>query len=643
MLNNFSPLFQPLVIGRGAKKFKLKNRMVMPPMVTNLANSLGEVTRRMVDYYARRAQGGVGTIVVEAMDIAERVIFPRLGIFHDRFVHELDNLAAGIKENGAAAVGQIYHPGLRGRHPGPDDLSPEEIRNIIEAFGLAADRVKRAGFDGVMIHGAHGYLISSFLSPLNNQRKDQYGGDGQRRAHFAADVIRAVRKAVGEDFPIFFRMNALDYLPGGCTIEDAQVTAPLAEAAGADVIAIGGGVGPMPHNPSLGNVKSYGQIVMPMYMPRGYRVDLGAKVKGKISIPLSIAGRINDPDLVREIIVSGKADLVDLGRQLIADPDFPQKIAEGRIEEIRRCIACNFCLGKRMSLGKQIQCAINPWAGREAELKEIRPADPSRKVVVIGGGIAGMEAARWLGKRGHRVSLYEKSPQLGGQICLAALPPGKGEINTLQEFLIRQMTLRNVEVHLNHEVSAEWVEKQKPDAVVIATGGKPLMLKGIPLSPEMRCFSGWEVLSRAGQKMGEKVVVLGGGFVGAEVAEFMGERKMAGEITVVEMREALALDLEPISRELLLEKLQESGVKMITRFQIQEVTADLVVGWDGAEGRRKEIPAEAVVVALGAESVGFPVERLKEAGISYHLIGDAREPKGIAEAVREGYLTGISV
>jgi 2,4-dienoyl-CoA reductase-like NADH-dependent reductase (Old Yellow Enzyme family)/thioredoxin reductase len=637
MLNDFSPLFQPLVIGQGAKKFKLKNRMVMPPMVTNLANSLGEVTRRMVDYYAKRAQGGVGTIVVEAMDIAERVIFPRLGIFHDRFVHELDNLAAGIKENGAAAVGQIYHPGLRGRHPGPDDLSPEEIRNIIEAFGQAADRVKRAGFDGVMIHGAHGYLISSFLSPLTNQRKDEYGGDGQRRARFAADVIRTVRKVVGKDFPIFFRMNALDYLPGGCTIEDAQVTAPLAEAAGADVIAIGGGVGPMPHNPSLGNMKSYGQIVMPMYVPRGYRVELGAKVKEKITIPLSIAGRINDADLAREIIVSGKADLVDLGRQLIADPDFPQKIAEGRIEEIRRCIACNFCLGKRMSLGKQIQCAINPWAGRETDLREIKPAAPSKKIMVVGGGVAGMEAARWLCKRGHRVSLYEKSPRLGGQISLAALPPGKGEMNTFLEFLRRRMSAPNLEVHLNREITAEWLVEQKPDAVVIATGGRPLMPKDIPLNPKMRCLSAWEVLSVPGRKLGEKVVVLGGGFVGAEVAEFMGEGEMGGEITIVEMREGIALDLEAISRELLLERLQGFGVKTITRFQIQEVTASRVIGWDSGESRREEIPAEIVVAALGAESAGFPVERLKEAGIPYRLIGDGKEPRGIAEAVREGF------
>ncbi len=643
MIDDFSPLFQPLVIGRGAKKLKLKNRMVMPPMVTNLANSLAEVTRRMVDYYTKRAQGGVGTIVVEAMDIHERVIFPRLGIFHDRFIHELETLAAGIKENGAAAVAQIYHPGLRGYHLGPDDLSPEQIRKIIEAFGQAADRVKRTGFDGVMIHGAHGYLISAFLSPLINHRQDEYGGDRQQRARFATDVIRAVRRVVGDDFPIFFRMNALDYLPGGCTVEDARVTAPLAEAAGADVISIGGGVGPMPHNPSLGNVKSYGQIVMPMYMPRGYRVDLGAQVKEKISVPLSIAGRINAPDLAREITVTGKADLVDLGRQLIADPYFPQKIAEGKIEEIRQCIACNFCLGKRMSLGKQIQCAINPWAGREAELKEIKPADPSKKVIVVGGGVAGMEAARWLAKRGHRVSLYEKNPQLGGQIRLAALPPGKGEINTFREFLTRQMHKLDLAVHLNREVTIEWLVKQKPAAVVIATGGRPLMPKDIPLNPKMRCLSAWEVLSGAGRKLGERVVVLGGGFVAAEVAEFMGERKMAGEITMVEMREAIALDLEPISRELLLEKLQEFGVKMITRFQIQEVTAAQVVGWDGGEGRRKEIPSEAVVVALGAESVGFPVERLKEAGISYRLVGDAQEPRGIAEAVRDGYLAGISV
>jgi len=245
MDNDFSALFQPLTIGRGAEKLKLKNRMVMPPMVTCSANSLGEVTQRTVNYYVERAKGGVGTIVVEAMDIDDRMLFNRLGVFHDRFINELEYLATSIKENGAAAIAQINQTGVRGNLPGPDDLSLEQIRELIEAFARGAERVKRAGFDGVMIHGAHGYLISSFLSPLTNHRQDEYGGNRIQRTKFAVDVIHSVRSVVGNEFPIFFRMNGDDFLPGGVTIEDAMETALVAQAAGADVIAIGSGVGIM--------------------------------------------------------------------------------------------------------------------------------------------------------------------------------------------------------------------------------------------------------------------------------------------------------------------------------------------------------------------------------------------------------------
>ncbi|MGE5254168.1 MAG: NADH:flavin oxidoreductase, partial [Planctomycetaceae bacterium] len=342
MESDFSPLFEPLFIGRGTKKLSLKNRMVMAPMVSSLANSQGFVTPRMVDYYGERAKGGIGAIVVEAMDIDDRMLFNRLGIFHDKFINELENLATSIKERGAAAIAQINQTGIRGNTPGPDDLSTDQIKQLIEWFGQAAERAKRAEFDGVMIHGAHGYLISSFLSPLTNHRKDPYGGGRIERTRFAAEVVRSIRRAVGDDFPTFFRMNGEDFLPGGFTLEDALVTAPLLEDAGADVISIGGGVGIMAHDLSLGDNKSYAQMIMPMYLPRGCRVEIAAEIKKKVSIPVSVAGRINDPFLARDIIAQKKVDLVDLGRQMIADPYFPQKIARGQIQDIVSCIACNY-------------------------------------------------------------------------------------------------------------------------------------------------------------------------------------------------------------------------------------------------------------------------------------------------------------
>ena len=640
---DFSPLFEPLAIGSGDRKLVLKNRMVMAPMITRLASGQGEVTPRMVDYYAARAQGGIGTIIVEAMDIEERNVFNLLGVYHDRFINELENLAATVKEKGAAVIAQIYHIGLRGGFPGPNVLTPARIQQTLELFSKAAERVKKAGFDGVMVHGAHGYLVSSFLSPLTNQRQDEYGGSQERRTGFAVEVVKAIRQAVGKDFPVFFRMNGADFLPGGLTIEHAKVTAPLLESAGVDVVSVGGGVGVVPQDPALGNDRSYSYLVMPMYFPRGWRAEMGAEIKSVLKIPVSISGRINDPLIVRDILAQKKADLIDLGRQMIADPYFPQKIAEGRTEDICRCIACNYCHGKRFRSLKQIRCAVNPLAGREAEAREIKPAPAPLRVMIVGGGIAGLQAAAGLAKRGFRISLFEKESRLGGQLELAALPPGKGELGTLLEFLIRQTEKAGVEVNLNLTVTPEFVLAEKPFALIVATGGRPIYPRSIPIDKNMKCLPAWDILSGSPKTLGAKTVILGGGFVAAEIADFICEKGMTKELTIIEMREEIAADLEPISRQNLLQKLADYGVKMVPNFLIRQVQADEVTGEDVISGNVKRIQAETVILALGTESVTFPLEKIKTAGIKTAVIGDARDPRGIAEAMREGYLAGASL
>ena len=640
---DFSPLFEPLAIGSGDRKLVLKNRMVMAPMITRLASGQGEVTPRMVDYYAARAQGGIGTIIVEAMDIEERNVFNLLGVYHDRFINELENLAANIKERGAAAIAQIYHIGLRGGLPGPNALTIAGIQRLLELFSQAAERVKKAGFDAVMIHGAHGYLISSFLSPLTNRRQDEYGGSQERRTRFAVEVVKAIRQAVGKDFPIFFRMNGADFLPGGLTIEHAKVTAPLLESAGVDVVSVGSGVGVVPEEPALGNDQSYSYLVMPMYFPRGWRAEMGAEIKSVLKIPVSISGRINDPLIVRDILAQKKADLIDLGRQMIADPYFPQKIAEGRTEDICRCIACNYCHGKRFRSLKQIRCAVNPLAGREAEAREIKPAPAPLRVMIVGGGIAGLQAAIGLAKRGVRISLFEKESRLGGQLELAALPPGKEELGTLLEFSIRQTEKAGVEVNLNFTVTPEFILAEKPFALIVATGGRPIYPRSIPVDKNIKCLPAWDILSGSPKTLGAKTVILGGGFVAAEIADFICEKGMTKELTIIEMREEIAADLEPISRQNLLQKLADYGVKMVPNFLIRQVQADEVTGEDVISGSVKRIQAETVILALGTESVTFPLEKIKTAGIKTAVIGDARDPRGIAEAMREGYLAGASL
>jgi len=640
MVNDFSFLFQPIEIGGGLKPLTLKNRLVMAPMVTCLANSLGEVTQRMVEYYVERAKGGVGTIIVEGMDIDDAMLFNRLGIFHDRFINGLNYLASSIKERGARVFGQINETGLRGNLPGPDDLSVEEVEKLIEAYGNAAERVRRAEFDGLGIHGAHGYLISQFLSPLTNHRKDAYGGDRERRVKFAQEVIKTARQVVGPDFPISFRMNGDDFLAGGIGIEDAKITAQKAEESGADMIHVSGGVGIMAHDLSLGDNKSYFHMIQPMYLPRGCLVHLAAEVKKVVNVPVITVGRINDPILARDILAEGKADLIAMGRQMIADPYFPEKVAEGRLEDIRQCIACNYCHGKRMRAIKNIRCAINPWAGLEAELKEIKPAHPPKHIMIAGGGPAGMEAARWLKRRGHRPVLYEKSDRLGGQLLLGSLPPRKEELDTFRQFLVRQMGKMEVPVNFLTEVTPEFVLARKPDVLILATGGKPIE-PGIPIDEKMKWLDAWKAISGVAGISGSKIVILGGGFVAAEIAESIAER--GKEVTILEMRDRIAFDMEPNFRQMLIERLENLKVKMVPQTQVEEVTAKAVRGKNLIDQKIREFPADMVLAALGAEPNPFPVADILKQGIKLHRVGDAREIHGIAEAVRDGFVLGTSL
>lgn len=640
MGNDFSPLFQPIEIGKGEKRLKLKNRFVMPAMVTCYANSMGEVTQRMVDYYAERAKGGVGTIIVEAMDIDDKMLFNRLGIFHDRFINELEYLASSIKQHGARAIGQINETGIRGYLPGPDDLSAKEIEELIEAYGAAADRVKRAEFDGIEIHGAHGYLISQFLSSLTNHRTDKYGGDPQQRTRFAQEVITSVRQAVGEDFPIIFRMNGDDYLEGGVRIEDAKVTAKKAENAGADAIHVSAGVGIMAHDLSLGDNKSYFHMVQPMSLPRGCLVHLASEVKNVVKVPVITVGRINDPFLAKDILNQGKADLIAVGRQLIADPYFPKKIVENRIEDIRQCIACNYCHGKRIRAIKHLHCAINPWAGREVEFRSIKQADPPKDIMIAGGGPAGMEAARWLKRRGHRPTIYEKNDRLGGQLLIASLPPYKDEINSFLQFLVKQVEKMDIKVNLAAELTPELVLKKKPDVLVVATGARQVK-PNIPIDKKLKCLNAWQVLAGEEPIPEGKIVLLGGGFVAAEIAEFMAEKGKT--ISMIEMRDLIAFDMEPNSRQMLIERLEELKVNMVTKTLVQEVTAKGVRTKSLEDGISKEYPADTVVIAMGSEPSEFPVGDLEKAGIEIHFVGDAKEIHGIAEATREGFVVGNTI
>ena len=481
-------LFEPITI-RGVE---IPNRIVMPPMTTRLADPDGTVTEELIQYYLARAHGGTGLLIVEmcSPEPAGRHRARELGLFDDRFLPGLRELTARLKAAGARAAVQIGHAGghtrqdVTGMPPVapsalphvvqevdtrtvvPLALTREGIRAVIQAFADATERAKRAGFDVVEIHGAHGYLIAQFLSPLDNHRTDEYGGSLRNRARFALEVLEACRERVG-DLPLIFRVSADEYAAGGVALDDARELSPWLVEAGADALHVSAGC--------YRSRPSGAVMIPPMSYPEGVFLHLARAIKSCVGVPVIAVGRLHDPALAERVLAEGQADMVALGRQLIADPEWPRKVRAGRADEIRPCISCNTCVDG-MREGARIQCLVNAMAGREVQF-ELRPVPRPRSVMVVGGGPAGMEAARVLALRGHRVVLVEQSDRLGGQLRLAARAPIFQNVETdasvllrFVEFLGRQLGTVGVAVKLGQAVTPRLVNELKPEVVVLATG-----------------------------------------------------------------------------------------------------------------------------------------------------------------------------
>jgi len=478
-MNDLTHLFQPITI-RG---MTLKNRVVMAPMVTNYATADGAVTQRLIDYLVARAWGGVGLIEVEASYVrADGRGFPNeVGVDRDELVPGLTELTRLVHEGKAKVAIQLFHAGrqtsaaLTGTQPVapspladpstgelPRELPRAEIVELEEAFVQAARRAQAAGFDAVEVHGAHGYLINQFLSPFSNRRTDEYGGNTRGRARFATNIVRKMRQAVGDDYPILFRISADEYVPGGLTLAEAKVIAGYIEEAGADLISV-----------SAGNYASPGLIIIPtMDLDAGLFVPLAAGVKEAVSVPVMAVGRLHDPVLAEQVLAEGSADLVALGRALLADPGWVEKAQRGEMDHIRPCISCNQACAGYLLAGQPISCLANPGCGREREFT-ITPVRQPKQVVVVGGGPGGLEAARVLAERGHRVTLFEEDLSLGGEFTVAALTPRKEEISDLLRWMIAQVRSAGVDVRLGERASADDVLRLKPQAVVVASGSGP--------------------------------------------------------------------------------------------------------------------------------------------------------------------------
>lgn len=608
---------------------EIRNRIVMPPMVTFLANENGGVTQRMIDYYTERARGGAGLIIVESAYVREEDRdFGRLGIENPQLQVGLSELAESIQEWGAKTFLQLNHRGgVLSIHKGkgPDELTLEEIETIIEAFSLAALRAQKAGFDGVEIHGGNIYLVTQFLSPLTNHRKDQYGQTLEGRMKFPTDILLGIRKKVGNEFPVSFRMVGHQYTDGGLNLEDGQRIARRMEEAGASLLHV---VAASPGAPYV--------HVPPMAFSRGCHVSLAAEIKKVVRLPVIAVGRINDPVLADRILAEGKADLIAMGRALIADPYLPLKAKEGKLEDIRKCLACNYCRKRIIQLNKTIRCAINPEAGRERDAR-ISTSPKPKKVLIVGGGPGGMEAARVLALRGHRVTLHEKGETLGGQVNLAILPPHKEELRNILDYLVPQMGKLNVEVGLQKEATKKTIEKENPDVIILATGANPLIPE-IPGLNRKRIFTPEEVL-KGNRPPGENIIVVGGGMVGCEIAEYLASK--GKKVAIVEKLPEIAFGEETCTKNLLLERLNKLEVKLITESEIvsvQGTKANL-----NKKGEALQVEADGIVAALGAKPNDSLESYLGSSGRTFFVIGDGREARDVGAAIHEGFRVAMEI
>jgi 2,4-dienoyl-CoA reductase-like NADH-dependent reductase (Old Yellow Enzyme family)/thioredoxin reductase len=637
-MNLLPYLFSPIKI----KSLDLVNRAVMSPMGTNLGNPDGTVSEANLVYIKRRARGEAGLIITEIASVhpSGSAIANELGAYDDRFIRGLKEIADAVHAAGSKVVLQLHHAGRESLYllqegkaiaPSairslvfgltPREITHEEIQEIIAAFGAAARRGMEAGFDAVEVHGAHGYLLTQFLSALSNKRDDEYGGSLINRSRFIIEILREVRKTVGEDFPISLRLSVEECIKDGYTFEDLRPILPNLVKAGADML-----------HASLGTHGSPGGITSaPFEYQPGFNVWRAKKLKEAVGVPVIAVGRFTDPSLANDVIARGEADLVAFGRQYLADPDFLIKAREGRPEDIRKCIACNQGCIERLMLGEgKIRCALNPETGQEIIYPQ-GPAGVRRNVWVVGSGPGGLTAAYEAARLGHKVTLYEKKEETGGQLRFASQAPFKDQYGIWASWLTSQAKKIGVIMRTGTEVTEGMISEGNPEVVILATGGEQIKpdISGIDLP--LVC-NAWEVLEGS-VPPGKHAVVIGGGLIGMETADYLCQK--GTQVTLVEVLKRSPVLKITSHGYMLHTRLKEAGCRLIfnaTVKGIEESSITVLV-----EGREQILsPVDQVITAVGLKPNDELKEILKAKKIRHFIIGDALQPRRIIEATEEG-------
>ncbi|MEM2913854.1 MAG: FAD-dependent oxidoreductase [Candidatus Bathyarchaeia archaeon] len=637
----FRKLFKPVKIGN----IEIKNRIVMSPMNVNFAAPDGSVTSTLVKYFEERARGGAGLLITGYSFIggeSSRSADNQIGIQSDRMIPGLNHLTDSVHVHGAKIFVQLSYIGRRLKEktmsrkkldipplslPGdlyrPDEYSLEDIKIIVDLFGQAAKRAKSAGFDGVEIAATQGELPFSFMSPYLNKRHDDYGGDLGSRMRFSLEVLDQIRKTVGNNYPVGFRFGADGddyYLDStrGLSLEESVKIAKIVEDAGADYL-------------------NMFRAMFPMYVPKG-TLTTAENVKREVSIPIIAVSSFTDPAMAEKALIEEKIDLVAFGRALIADPELPRKTMENRHEDILKCIRCNECFLRAVKL-QFVKCAVNVRVGSEAE-KEPQSAKVKKRVAVIGGGPAGLEAALTAASRGHEVTLYEKKQVLGGNLIPGSRPEFKADIRSLADYLNRRIKNSTVNIMTGIEAKSETLVEEEFDAAILAVGAEPAPL-GIVGERNQNVFSAIDALNNPQIVRGSKAVIVGGGAVGCETALFISNK--GKEVEILEIADDILLEEEIEFNKIELKRmLNEAAIEIQTRIEIQKITNEGLEACD-KKGNKKFIPADSVIIAAGFKPNRTLINKMKESISECYCIGDCVAPRKIYHAIHEGFQIGALI
>jgi 2,4-dienoyl-CoA reductase-like NADH-dependent reductase (Old Yellow Enzyme family)/thioredoxin reductase len=641
---SFPHLFSPIQIG----KLTVRNRIYSPPHAPGFVDRHFLPTDRLIAYWEAKAAGGTGMVASGVTPVHSTTGTTIVPFQHPRFVEVYARAGEAVRKHGSHFVVQLWHGGAQAGGLGgrpvwapsamatPRDwriahaMEKAEIEEMIESYAFAAKRVQEAGCDAIEIHGAHGYLITAFASGFSNHRDDEYGGSLENRARFVDEVVDAVRTAVGSDYTVGMRFSADEFVQGGLTIEESQrMLAPIAAAGKLDYLDI-----------SVGNYYTMETIIAPMYFPLGSFVHVAAGIKEVVNIPVFAVGRINDPQQAEDIIASGYADMVAMNRAIIADPQFANKAREGRVDEIRKCTACNEACWGRGSMGLPIGigCTVNASIGFEREAVLV-PTSTRKRVVVVGGGMAGLETARVAAERGHSVTLYEKSDTLGGLVNVAAKAPLRIDLAESVRYLTHEMQRLNVDVRLGAEATADAILGEIPDAVVIATGSLPSFPDDIPGLGTASVHEVREVYDNA-DALGQRVLILADEHhqQALSTADYLAD---AGKkVEVVSMHRFLGHEIEHNTIVMLYPILLGKGVTLTPLTWVRSVSGAAVTLYHVYSGEEWTVEADEIVVACGGRANNALYDELEGHLKELHLVGDAVAPRRILYATRDGNRVG---